>query len=54
LDTLIIDAGCTPRATVAMPIGTLLGELERRDLKHGLATMCTAGGMAPGIIIERV
>jgi acetyl-CoA C-acetyltransferase len=35
-------------------IGTLLDELERRDLKRGLVTMCAAGGMAPAIIIERV
>ena len=41
-------------ATGAMLIGTLLDELERRDLKRGLVTMCAAGGMAPAIIIERV
>ncbi|UYV35748.1 acetyl-CoA C-acetyltransferase [Rhodobacteraceae bacterium D3-12] len=41
-------------ATGAMLIGTLLDELERRDLKTGLVTMCAAGGMAPAIIIERV
>jgi acetyl-CoA C-acetyltransferase len=35
-------------------IGTVLDELERRDLKRGLITMCAAGGMAPAIIIERV
>jgi acetyl-CoA C-acetyltransferase len=41
-------------ATGAMLIGTLLDELERRDLKRGLVTMCAAGGMAPAMIIERV
>jgi acetyl-CoA C-acetyltransferase len=41
-------------ATGAVLIGTLLDELERRDLKRGLVTMCAAGGMAPAIIIERV
>ncbi|WP_158969688.1 acetyl-CoA C-acetyltransferase [Chachezhania sediminis] len=41
-------------ATGAMLVGTLLDELERRDLKTGLVTMCAAGGMAPAIIIERV
>lgn len=41
-------------ATGAMLIGTLLDELERRDLRRGLVTMCAAGGMAPAIIIERV
>jgi acetyl-CoA C-acetyltransferase len=41
-------------ATGSMLIGTLLDELERRDLKRGLVTMCAAGGMAPAIIIERI
>lgn len=41
-------------ATGAMLIGTMVDELERRDLKRGLITMCTAGGMAPAIIIERM
>jgi acetyl-CoA C-acetyltransferase len=41
-------------ATGALLIGTVLDELERRDLKRGLITMCAAGGMAPAIIIERV
>ena len=41
-------------ATGAMLIGTVLDELERRDLKRGLITMCAGGGMAPAIIIERV
>ena len=41
-------------ATGAVLIGTVLDELERRDLKRGLVTMCAAGGMAPAIIIERI
>jgi acetyl-CoA C-acetyltransferase len=41
-------------ATGAILIGTVLDELERRDLRRGLVTMCAAGGMAPAIIIERV
>jgi acetyl-CoA acetyltransferase family protein len=41
-------------ATGSILIGTLLDELERRDLKRGLATMCAGGGMAPAIIIERL
>lgn len=41
-------------ATGAMLIGTMLDELERRDLKRGLVTMCAGGGMAPAIIIERI
>ena len=35
-------------ATGSILIGTMLDELERRDLKRGLVTMCAAGGMAPG------
>jgi acetyl-CoA C-acetyltransferase len=41
-------------ATGSMLIGTMLDELERRDLKRGLVTMCAGGGMAPAIIIERM
>jgi acetyl-CoA C-acetyltransferase len=41
-------------ATGSMLIGTILDELERRDLKRGLVTMCAAGGMAPAIIVERI
>ncbi len=41
-------------ATGSILIGTLLDELERRDLRRGLVTMCAAGGMAPAVIIERV
>jgi acetyl-CoA C-acetyltransferase len=41
-------------ATGAMIIGTLLDELEARDLKTGLATLCVGGGMGIATIIERV
>ena len=41
-------------ATGAILIGTMVDELERRDLRRGLVTMCAAGGMAPAIIVERV
>jgi acetyl-CoA C-acetyltransferase len=41
-------------ATGAMLIGTMVDELERRDLQRGLVTMCAAGGMAPAIIVERI
>jgi len=41
-------------ATGAILIGTVLDELERRNARRGLITMCAAGGMAPAIIIERV
>lgn len=41
-------------ATGAMLIGTLVDELERRDLTTGLVTMCTGGGMGTATIIERL
>lgn len=51
----IIDPVRTPRgATGSILVGTIPDELERRDLRRGLVTMCAAGGMAPAIVIERV
>jgi acetyl-CoA C-acetyltransferase len=41
-------------ATGAMLIGTILEELERRDLTTGLVTMCTGGGMGTATVVERV
>ncbi|WP_327634359.1 acetyl-CoA C-acetyltransferase [Kribbella sp. NBC_00482] len=41
-------------ATGAMLIGTLLDELERRELRYGLATLCVGGGMGVATIIERL
>jgi acetyl-CoA C-acetyltransferase len=41
-------------ATGAMLIGTLIDELERRDQRYGLATLCVGGGMGVATIIERI
>jgi acetyl-CoA C-acetyltransferase len=41
-------------ATGAMLLGTLVDELERRELRYGLCTLCAAGGMAVATIIERI
>ncbi|WP_436700727.1 acetyl-CoA C-acetyltransferase [Nocardioides sp. BYT-33-1] len=41
-------------ATGAMILGTLIDELERRDLRRGLATLCVGGGMGIATIVERV
>ncbi|WP_306556093.1 acetyl-CoA C-acetyltransferase [Acidovorax sp.] len=41
-------------ATGAMILGTLLDELERRNLATGLATLCVGAGMGTATIIERV
>jgi acetyl-CoA C-acetyltransferase len=41
-------------ATGAMLLGTLLDELERRDLQTGCVTLCVGGGMGIATLIERV
>ncbi len=41
-------------ATGAMILGTVLDELERRDLNTALVTLCVGGGMGTATIIERV
>jgi len=41
-------------ATGAMILGTLVDELERRDLKRGLASLCVGGGMGIATIVELV
>jgi acetyl-CoA C-acetyltransferase len=41
-------------ATGAMILGTLVDELERRDLRRGLATLCIGGGMGIATIVERL
>lgn len=41
-------------ATGAMILGTVLDELERRDLSTGLVTLCVGAGMGTATLIERV
>jgi acetyl-CoA C-acetyltransferase len=41
-------------ATGAMILGTLIDELERRDQRYGLATLCVGGGMGIATIVERI
>ncbi|MBI2768932.1 MAG: acetyl-CoA C-acetyltransferase [Burkholderiales bacterium] len=41
-------------ATGAMILGTVLDELERRNLSTGLVTLCVGAGMGTATIIERV
>ena len=41
-------------ATGAMLVGTVLDELERRDLATGLITLCAANGLGTASIIERI
>jgi acetyl-CoA C-acetyltransferase len=41
-------------ATGAMLLGTLVDELERRDERYGLATLCVGGGMGIATVVERL
>jgi acetyl-CoA C-acetyltransferase len=41
-------------ATGAMLVGTIVDELERRDLHRAIVTLCIGGGMGVATIIERV
>lgn len=41
-------------ATGCAILGTLLDELEKRELRYGLATLCVGGGMGIATIIERI
>ncbi len=41
-------------ATGAVILGTLLDEMEARDLRYGLAALCVGAGMGTATIIERV
>jgi acetyl-CoA C-acetyltransferase len=41
-------------ATGAMLLGTIVDELERRDLTTGLVTLCIGGGMGIATVVERV
>ncbi len=41
-------------ATGAMILNTLIDELERRQLRYGLATLCVGGGMGIATIVERL
>lgn len=40
-------------ATGAMLVGTVIDELERRDQRYGLITLCVGGGMGIATVIER-
>jgi acetyl-CoA C-acetyltransferase len=49
-----ISMGHPLGATGAMILGSLVDELERRDLRRGVATLCVGGGMGIATVIERV
>jgi acetyl-CoA C-acetyltransferase len=59
LDRLNVNGGAIAMghplgASGAIILGTLLDELERRDLATGCATLCVGGGMGIATVIERV
>ncbi|YAL82991.1 acetyl-CoA C-acetyltransferase [Dermacoccaceae bacterium W4C1] len=41
-------------ATGAIILGTLVDELERRDLRRGMATLCIGAGMGIATVVERI
>jgi acetyl-CoA acyltransferase len=49
-----ISLGHPLGATGARITGTLLNELERRDVRYGIATMCIGFGQALACVVERV
>ncbi|KQS65222.1 acetyl-CoA acetyltransferase [Rhizobium sp. Leaf371] len=58
-DTINVNGGAIALghplgATGAMILGTVLDELERRDLNTALVTLCIGAGMGTATIIERV
>ena len=59
LDTVNVNGGAIAMghplgATGGMIFGTLLDELERRELRYGLATLCVGGGMGVAMCVEAV
>ncbi|MFA5079730.1 MAG: acetyl-CoA C-acyltransferase, partial [Dehalococcoidia bacterium] len=48
-----ISLGHPIGATGGRVLVTLSNEMKRRNLKHGLATMCIGGGMGIAMIVER-
>jgi len=41
-------------ATGAMILGTLVDEMQTRELRYGLATLCIGGGMGVATVVERI
>jgi acetyl-CoA C-acetyltransferase len=41
-------------ATGAVLVGTLVNEMHRRNIEHGVVTMCTGLGMGVATVVERV
>jgi acetyl-CoA C-acetyltransferase len=59
IDTVNVNGGAIAMghplgATGGMILGTLIDELERRDQRYGLATLCAGGGMGIATVVERI
>jgi acetyl-CoA C-acetyltransferase len=59
IDRINVDGGAIAMghpvgATGAVLIGTLINEMHRRDVEHGVVTMCTGLGMGVATVIQRV
>ena len=52
--TAVAEAAAAIGATGTKLLATLLHELERREGRYGLQTMCEGGGTANVTIIERL
>jgi len=50
----VIALGHPMGATGSMMLGTLLDELERRDLQRGIVSAAGAAGTGSAILIERL
>ena len=48
-----ISLGHPIGATGSRVLVTLMNEMQRRNAKHGLATMCIGGGMGIAMVVER-
>jgi len=49
-----ISMGHPLGATGAMLLGTMIDELERRDARRAVITLCIGGGMGVATLVERV
>ena len=49
-----ISLGHPVGATGSRIVVTLMYEMERRNNRYGIATLCAGGGMGTAVLIERV
>ena len=59
IDRINVDGGAIAMghpvgATGAVLVGTLVNEMHRRNVEHGVVTMCTGLGMGVATVLQRV